>query len=253
MLTRIFSHPRFLVLYSATVTLAFIATVYLGFIKPVHGASSATEFDRIRVHRIDVVEPDGTPRLIIADRAEYPGSFFHGREVKRSDRNDVAGMLMINDEGTEDGGLIFGGETKDGKRSSFSHLSFDQYEQDQTLVLGASLSPNGEKTSGVTVNDMPDKPITPDLMIEAEQIKTMPQGPAKDTAWATFLKKYPKGQQRATLRRAEDGSVGLILRDKEGRPRLQLTVADDGSPAIQLLDAKGKVRRSITTDHLLNQ
>jgi hypothetical protein len=134
MLSRMFSHPRFLVFYSASVTVAFAVAAWLSFLAPVHGASKAADFDRITVHRIDVVEPDGTPRLIISDRAEYPGSFFHRREIERPDRRDAAGMLFINDEGTEDGGLIYGGESKAGARSSFSHLSFDQYEQDQTVA-----------------------------------------------------------------------------------------------------------------------
>ena len=143
MVARALSHPRFLVIYSAMVTAAFAATVFFGLPRALRGESKTGEFDRIRVHRIDVTEPDGTPRLIIADRAEYPGSFYHGREIERPDRRDSAGMLFINDEGTEDGGLIYGGATSDGKRQSFSHLSFDQYEQDQTVVVGTALFPDG--------------------------------------------------------------------------------------------------------------
>jgi hypothetical protein len=160
MLARMFSHPRFLVAYSALVTLAFAVSVSMGFVGTARSSGKITEFDRIRVHRIDVVEPDGTPRLIIADRMEYPGSFYHGREIDRPDRRDSAGMLFINDEGTEDGGLIYGGATTDGKRSSFSHLSFDQYEQDQTVVMGTALNSDGSRTAGISLNDMPDQSIT---------------------------------------------------------------------------------------------
>jgi hypothetical protein len=60
--------------------------VAMGLVGAARGSGKITEFDRIRVHRIDVVEPDGTPRLIIADRTEYPGSFYHGREIDRPDR-----------------------------------------------------------------------------------------------------------------------------------------------------------------------
>jgi hypothetical protein len=56
-------------------------------------------------------------------------------------------MLFLNDEGTEDGGLVYGGAKENGKPSSFSYLSFDQYDQDQTVVVCTALA-NGEKTAG---------------------------------------------------------------------------------------------------------
>lgn len=78
------------------------------------------DFDQLTVHRINVVEPDGTPRLIISDKAEFAGEFYHGKEIARADRNDSAGMLFINDEGTENGGMLFGGyKSKDGALHSF--------------------------------------------------------------------------------------------------------------------------------------
>jgi hypothetical protein len=51
-------------------------------------------------------------------------------------RPKSAGMIFYNDEGMEDGGLIFGGKTeKDGKYSAYGHFSFDQYNQDQIINL----------------------------------------------------------------------------------------------------------------------
>jgi hypothetical protein len=70
-------------------------------------ASRNTTFDQIAVHRINFVEPDGTPRLIISDRAEFPGAFMRGKEYPRPDRRDAAGMLFMNDEASEMGGLIW--------------------------------------------------------------------------------------------------------------------------------------------------
>jgi len=249
MFIRILSYPRFLVAYSAFLTFVFALTVSRGLLLPVQGAGKITEFDSIRVHRIDVVEPDGTPRLIIADRAEYPGSFYHGHEIERPSRRDSAGMLFINDEGTEDGGLIYGGATTGGKRSSFSHLSFDQYEQDQTVVMGTALNPDGSRTAGISLSDRPDQSITPEDMAEAERIKGMPHGSARANAWAGFQKKYPLGQERASFSRDPDGSVGLALKDELGRVRLELRVGTDGRPALHLLDEKGQIKRSISIDN----
>jgi hypothetical protein len=236
---------RFLVVYSAVVTIAFMLTTYFGFVRTVHGESKIAEFDRIRAHRIDLVEPDGTVRLILSNRADYPGSFYHGKEIARPDRSDSAGLLFIDDEGTEDGGLIFGGKMQNGQPMSFGHLSFDQYDQDQTLALESFLA-DGKRYSGLALNDMPDFALTPSVMDEVERVKTMPHGPARAAAWAALQNKYHNfGAQRASLARDSDGSVGLILRDEQGRPRLRLSVNSDGTPGLDMLDAQGKVVRHL--------
>jgi hypothetical protein len=237
--------PNFLVAYSFAVTLAFILTVYIGFIRPVHGASRVTDFDRIRAHRIDLVEPDGTERLILSNRTDYPGSFFHNQEVARPDRRDSAGLLMMNDEGTEDGGFIWGGLTADGKPMSFTHLSFDQYEQDQTLNLESSLS-DGRRFTGIHMSDVPDYPITPQMIDAFTRIKAMPDSPARAAAFATLLKQYPQGHQRLALDRDPTNNVGLTLRDPSGNPRLKILVAPDGTPALPFLDPAGHITRTIT-------
>ena len=236
---------RFLVVYSAIVTLAFMLTTYFGFVRTVHGESKVTEFDRIRAHRIDLVEPDGTVRLILSNRADYPGSFYHGKEIARPDRNDSAGLLFINDEGTEDGGLIYGGKVVNGKPMSFGHLSFDQYDQDQTFSFDSGLE-DGQKFSSIRLNDVPDFALTPAVMEETQRVKAMPHGPARSAAWAALMKKYQNfGTERASLARRSDGSVGLTLRDDQGHPRLRLTVDHSGTPSFDMLDAQGRIIRHI--------
>ena len=237
---------RFLVIYSGVVTLAFILTVYFGFIHPVHSTSRVADFDRIRAHRIDLVEPDGTERLILSNRSDYPGSFYHGKEVVRPDRRDSAGLLMMNDEGTEDGGFIWGGLSKDGHPMSFTHLSFDQFEQDQTLSLDSSLQ-DGQKFTGIHMNDVPDYPITQQMMDDYTRAKTMPDGSARSAALSALARKYPPSHQRLALDRNPDSSVGLTLSDADGRPRLKVHVAVDGSPQIQFLNPQGKVVRILST------
>jgi hypothetical protein len=200
---------------------------------------------RIRVHRVDIVEPDGTPRLILSNRTAYPGSFFHGAEIPRADRQDAAGMLMMNDEGTEDGGFIWGGLTGDGKPMNFSHLSFDQYDQDQTLSLDTSLE-NGERFTGIRLNDVPNLPLTPQLVEEYERLRAMPQGSAKDQAMTAFAQRYPAGHRRAALERMKDDSVALTLSDAQGHIRLRAMVSTDGQPIIEFLDATGQVTKTLT-------
>lgn len=62
--------------------------------------SRKAAFDEIDVHRINIVEPDGTLRQVISDKAKFPGSFVNGKEIARPDRHDN-GQLFLNGEGTK--------------------------------------------------------------------------------------------------------------------------------------------------------
>lgn len=143
------SGQRLLMIHSGVMTLVFAGTVLMG---ATAGTRRAT-FDEITVHRINVIEPDGTLRMVISNAADSPGTPIKGHDYGRADRK-VAGVIFMNDEGTEKGGLIFGGsKDKNGKVSSFGHLSFDSYDQDQTLVLQASQDNTTQKSSYVRIND----------------------------------------------------------------------------------------------------
>jgi hypothetical protein len=246
------SNTRFLAIYSGVLTVVFVFTVFVGLshgdFSP-HRVSAAdqknppnADFDRITVHRINIVEPDGTPRLIIADKAEYPGAFYHSKEIPRPDRRDSAGMLFINDEGTENGGLLIGGhKDKDGSLHSFGHLSFDEYEQDQTLSLD-TYQDGQERASSYQINDNNTTLLTPEVYSHYQLAMAMPDGPEKQKTMADLKAKYPiRLHPRAAIERDPDKSAALRLRDPEGRTRILLRVAADGTASMQFLDASGAV------------
>ncbi|REM99046.1 hypothetical protein DSI35_23130, partial [Mycobacterium tuberculosis] len=63
-----------------------------------------------------------------------PGVLIHNKEQPHP--RPMAGMLFFNDEGTENGGLIYNGSLdKNGKPSSGMSLTFDRYQQDQQMQL----------------------------------------------------------------------------------------------------------------------
>lgn len=66
---------RFLVIYSAVLTLVFAVTVFSGFA----AATRANGFDEIKVHRINVVEPHGRLRLVISNRSSLTRAGYGGR------------------------------------------------------------------------------------------------------------------------------------------------------------------------------
>ena len=236
-IVKIFSDPRFLLIYSAVVTVAL--TLLCGF-----AASRNQSFDVLTVHRIDFVEPDGTPRLIISNRAQFPGSHFHGKEAARPDRSDAAGMIFLNDEGTESGGLIFGGlKDKDGKIQNNGHLSFDQYEQDQGFAIDAGQD-DQDKFSALRIGDRGDYSIQ-EALDAAARIAKLPKD-QQDAEREKFLATHKGDANRIYLGRAPDKSASLRLKDSAGHERLVMRVNADGDPVIQFLDTSGKVTNEFT-------
>ena len=236
---KIFSDPRFLVIYSAVVTVAFAVTLLCGF-----AASRNQTFDVLTVHRVDFVEPDGTPRLIISNRAQFPGAFMRKKEYPRPDRRDTAGMIFVNDEGSEMGGLIFGGlKEKDGTIQNHVHLSFDQYEQDQIFSVDSGRE-DQEKFSAIRLGERGDYPIQ-EAYDASLTIDKLPKD-QQEAEWKKFFATHKGDANRIYLGRSPDKSASLRIKDSESRDRLIMRVNAAGDPVIQFLDADGKVTNELT-------
>src|SRR5258707_12941097 len=81
-------------------------------------------FEEIDVERINVVEKDGTLRLVISNKARAPDPVVSGKTYPRGGGNR-AGVIFFNDEGNENGGLIYGGRRdRDGNSQSEGALRF---------------------------------------------------------------------------------------------------------------------------------
>jgi hypothetical protein len=224
--------------YAAGVATTFIAIAAGQAI----GAAHNTDFDTITVHRINVVEPDGTLRMTISNRAQFPGLIVKGKQMPHSDRNYAAGMLFFNDEGTENGGLIFGGKSKDGHVESGGHLSFDQYEQDQVVNLEQT-EEDGKRVAGLSISDRPDAPMDFEGL---SKLEAMPDGPEKQAQYEKLDKAGAFGEPRLFIGKNRDRESRVNLKDAQGHTRLVLSVTASGDAAIQFLDANGKVTRTLT-------
>jgi hypothetical protein len=198
----------------------------------------ATSFETIDVKRINVREDDGTLRMAIAGSDHIGGLIIGGKEFPHPDRTQ-AGMVFYNDEGSENGGLVFDGKKVDGKATNSGHLSFDRWHQDQTLYF-QSVEDGARRRAGLFVVDRPDQPMD---LAAAEKLGAMPDGPAKEAAaTAAGFGAMP----RVFLGRDYDDASKLMLRDGMGRTRLRLTVTKDGAASIEFLDENGKVVRTET-------
>jgi hypothetical protein len=236
---KITSSPRFLTIYSGVLTVVFAVTVLCGF-----AMMRNPQFGIITARRINIVEPDGTVRLTISNRADFPGGWIHKKESSRPDRREAAGMLFMSEEGTEQGGLIWGAsQLPDGTIENHGHLSLDQYEENQIFALDAGQE-GKDKFSRITIADQGDYPVEEKRKAE-ERIGKLPEA-RRDDAWEEFFATHRHDVKRMVVGRAPDGSVGLSLRDGSGNVRVLLEVQSDGKSVLQFLDDSGKVVSELT-------
>jgi hypothetical protein len=221
---------RALLVYSGILTIVLSVVLLTASSQP-----KKTSFDEIDVKRINLIEPDGTLRLVMADRARFPNLIVKRKEYPHD--RQTAGMLFFDDEGTENGGLIFGGmKDKGGKIQSWGHLSFDQYLGDQVVVLDAEEA-EGQRHSGIQFVDEPDIPMT-----QVTDALQLPSEQRRAKLHELFAGKN-KPQPRLYLGRRIDRSAVLELKDTQGRDRIRMVVAADGTPSLQFLDEQGNVIR----------
>ena len=226
--------PVALSVYAAAAATLALALAIAAFVRhPDHQMLNTLD-----VGRINVREPDGTLRLILSSRAAFPGAYVHGKEYPHSGRGGEAGLIFLNDEGTENGGLIFDGARINGKVSSAGHLSFDQYDQDQVMTLEQTEN-DGERNAGLTIADRPDAPIDFPRLLALEGRPDSPAIFARLRASGAF------GHKRLFLGKTE-GNSEVTLKDGQGRERLRLMVTRDGAASITFLDENGKAVRSVT-------
>jgi len=188
-------------------TAAFLAGTFAGCV-----ASRNAKFDEITVQRIRLVEPDGTLRMMISNHAKFPGLIVRGRE-EAFDRPQ-AGMLFYNDEGSENGGLIFGGykNTKGEVVDSGGSLTFDKYDANQIVQL-AGVDDKDDKFAGLMIGD------------------SAAGGDSPSRIW---------------VGRKADKTAVIALMDGLGRKRLMMEVLESGAARISFLDENGKVLSELT-------
>src|SRR5438094_3163899 len=167
---------------TATAVLLLIVVTASAFMQ----ARARTKFDEIDVERINVREPDGTLRLTLSNHARLPEAVVGGKAypVRGGTGVQSAGLIFFNDEGNENGGLVWTGRRNDKGYRASATLTFDQFDQDETLALGYG-DQNRRREAGLTVLDRSDEPMQP-IAESLMAIRTMSEGPAKQSRMAKF-------------------------------------------------------------------
>jgi hypothetical protein len=198
---------KILAVYSTVVTTLLAIFALTGFAAP-----KVQRFDEIDVQRINVREVDGTLRMVLANHSRLPGVIERGKEHAKVDR-PYAGVLFYNDEGTENGGLVFGGRRNANGEvvDSGASLSFDRYGSNAQIVQLAGVDDSKNHIVGLILSD-------------------------SDPTSA---------RRRVVIGHDKEGAASVSLMDRNGRKRILLQVTADGIPSLLFLDANGKVVNQI--------
>ncbi|WP_019949551.1 hypothetical protein [Hymenobacter aerophilus] len=206
-------------------------------------------FKEISVERINVLESNGQLRMVISNQSRSPEVLGYGKPLTPPiPGGNRPGLVFYNDEGTENGGLVFrGGKDEKGNFTATGHLSFDQYNQNQVLYLSYQ-DDNGDQNTGLHIDDWQKKPDFWDWRAEYKKAQKMPDGLAKEALMHQMLEPIP-GQkafaQRVFVGKDESKTAMVSLSDRMGKPRLQLLVDSNGVAKLNFLDQQGHVTRSL--------
>lgn len=249
---------RYLTTYAVGSTLLFVVLAVAAF-APERIAewkkvvANTAEVDTLRVgqikaERLDIVEPDGKPALVMSNTKHLPGVVVEGEElIDHREGEGIAGMLFYNAEGTEMGGLIFRSERNPSGYESFGHLSFDQYNQDQTVTLTYH-GTDSTRSAGLRVVDRPTS-VNVEQMVEA--LETQRSG-AQDSARVAESQRVLQQAREETARRvfvgSENQAAGVHLYDTESRERIRMVVDSLDRPQLVFLDKEGNVIKRFTAD-----
>jgi len=222
---------RVLRVYAAVCTALLLVLTGAAF----SGAVSQDVFDEITVNRINVVDSAGRTRVILA--GGFPPR-----------RAELGGLLFINEDGHEAGGLVYTGtRDEEGNIQAGAILTFDQYRNDQIVALSYSQS-GDRKSQGLTIQERPD--TLSDLVKEAYRaIETAPSAEVRDSLRRHYLSIIPRSDfvsRRLFVGRSRSRASMVTLSDPEGRPRLRLEVDSTGQASITFLDEAGEAVRTIT-------
>lgn len=204
-------------------------------------ASKPQNLGEITVERINVVDADGTLRMVISNKDRQHPGVFDGVMIDRP--RPLAGMIFFNDQGDEVGGLVTRGMDKDGTQQAASGLTLDQLHQDQIIGMMYSES-NGQRRAALRVWDRPEQHLI-ELIKKLNAAQAIQDPAQRQAAIRAANETTEPSYERVFVGKDVDRASSVILSDGQGKPRLKLTVDATGNPRIEFLDDKGQVTQRL--------
>lgn len=201
------------------------------------------EFEEITVQRINVVEPDGSLKIVISSSAlQHPGVI--AGDTIMPDRVRPAGMTFFDDRGDEMGGF---GITGDGEQR-WGGMLFDQIDNDETLrFLSQQVYRNGQfvHQAGMSITDRNPTISLPEVLEYVRELEAIRDSAEREARAKELQEQGIFPANRLFVGRLATGEVTVDLHDDKGRPRLRMLVEGEGGARIEFLDEEGNVIRTL--------
>lgn len=233
----------FLRAFAFFTAVAFTFAITVGFKN-----SGNQKFEEIDVERINIVEKDGTVRMIITNEGLFPNGkdIVNGKPTNET-RKKRSGMLFYNEDGIECGGFIYDGKKNENGHSSGLSLTYDQYDGDQVMQLLTQDYKEGDKrfvTSGLVFNDRPAKESqieTGRIMRELDELAKKDPKAADEKYQQYVAQGLLGGAPRVMLGKSRSENNGLFLFDDKGMPKAMFYVDKANNAKLDFFDEKGNV------------
>lgn len=208
--------------------------------------NSNQKFTEIDVERINIVEKDGTVKMVITNVDRFPnGKDQINNRATNADRKKRSGMLFFNEDGIECGGFIYDGQKKENGHSAGLSLTYDQYDGDQVMQLLTQDYQNGNEryvSSTLAFNDRPAKESQQKTHEIMEELKVLQQKDPK--AMKQKMTEYEKqglfgGVPRVMLGKSRSQNNGLFLFDDKGKPKAMFYVDKNNTAKLDFYDDNG--------------
>ncbi|MDD2792013.1 MAG: hypothetical protein PHD73_02460 [Sediminibacterium sp.] len=206
------------------------------------------KFNEIDVERINIVEKDGTVKMIITNVERFPnGTAKINNRPTNVERKKRSGMLFFNEDGIECGGFIYDGKKSTNGHSSGLSLTYDQYDGDQVIQLLTQDYREADKRfvgSSLMFNDRPSKESqsqTAQIMKELDELGKKDPKAAEEKYKMYETKGLIGGAPRVMLGKSRSENNGLFLFDDKGRPRAMFYVDKSNNAKLDFFDDKGNV------------
>lgn len=210
------------------------------------------KFTEIDVERINIIEKDGTVKMVITNVDRFPNGSdtINGRPTNES-RKKRSGMLFFNEEGMECGGLIYDGRKTDKGHTAGLSFTYDQYDGDQVMQILMQDDKVGDDRFVRSSIAFIDQPTHLNQQRIGEINKELRELGKTDRA--AMQKKYYeyKAQgltgnvDRMVLGQTKSKSNGLFLFDDKGMPRAMFFIDKDNNAQLEFYDEKGNTIASL--------
>ena len=223
---------RALKVYSVVITM-LVLVLYLSSFS---SHNRITKFDEIDVERINIIESDGSLKMVISNKERQHPGICNGKVIEREGPR-APGILFFNQLGDEMGGIMYGENGKDGH---FGTFTWDKVRSDQTMGYRYIEDSEGNYESGIQMWQRPNFPSEVELALR-DSVSNITSDTERKKAIKELIEEGKITRRRMFIGKNRNDDSVIEMLDKQGNSRLALMVSSDGTPQLIFLDEEGSV------------